>query len=174
MPVDVKFGFLPIAMTKATIQRLRKPLILLLLPVALLTSRPMVGCICSDGTYKVSCEKLVGSFLWLQATKDQGLSCCSTTNFHKCPACNNPAESETPGTCDIASSESRCECRGIENNLKLTSLPDLKQNRDRHFVEFCSANCQTGVRAVVQEFGSPLRNDLPPINRVVLFLHLTI
>ncbi len=156
-------------MVKITIQRLRKPLIWLLLPVALLTGRPMIGCVCSDGTYKVSCEKLVGSLVWLQSTVKHGEACCPTANSGQCPGCHKPAD-----TGDGASAPSRCRCRGIENNLKLVSLTELERDRDSALAAFNIPENYSSASLVAHELGSPLRNDLPPPNRVVLFLHLTI
>lgn len=157
-------------MTQATIQRLRKPLIWLLLPVALLTGRPMVGCICSDGTYKVSCEKLIGSFQWWQATDNHGSSCCPTANSGNCPTCQEPAEN----TSVSAAAQSQCQCRGIANNLTLPSLTELERDRDSALATFSISDDYSSVSLVAHELGSPLRNDLPPPNIVVLFLHLTI
>ena len=168
--MSVEFGCLVVLpMAKITIQRLRKPLIWLLLPVALLTGRPMIGCVCSDGTYKVSCEKLIGSLVWSQATGNHGESCCPTANSAHCPACHKPAH-----TGDGASAQSQCRCRGIENNLKLTSPTNLDQERDSAFVAFTISEVFCSSPLVSHDLGSPLRNDLPPPDRVVLFLHLTI
>lgn len=168
MPVE--FGCLVVLpMVKNAIQRLRKPLIWLLLPVALLTGRPMIGCVCSDGTYKVSCEKLVGSLIWSQATVNHGESCCPAADSGQCPGCHKPAH-----TGDGASAQNPCRCRGIENSLMLTSPKDLDQERDSSFVAFHIAEVCCSSPLVSHDLGSPLRNDLPPPNRVVLFLHLTI
>lgn len=157
-------------MAKIIIQRLRKPLVWLLLPVALLTGRPMVGCVCSDGTYKVSCEKLVGNFVWPQATEKHGTSCCPATSSDSCPACHPSSEKNSDGI----SANSRCVCRGIQNNLKLTSSTNLDRERDIKFAPFNVAEVGCSLSLVAREVRSPLHSDLPPPNRVVLFLHLTI
>jgi hypothetical protein len=157
-------------MAKYTIQRLRKPLIWLLLPVAFLAGRPMVGCICSDGTYKVSCENLVGSLLWSQtASRHQG-PCCPMEISAKCPACQD----RSGNTCDGASAQSQCHCRGIENNLKVTSPTKLDRERDNVVIAFNISDVRCSGPLVSHDLGSPWRNDLPPPNRVVLFFHLTI
>lgn len=160
-------------MTPATFQRLRKPLIWMLLPVALLTGRPMVGCICSDGTYKVSCEKLVGSCRWLQAMSQNGRSCCSTPNVantQKCPTCQEPANNSS----EAAGAPSQCHCRGMENNLTLRSSRELERNRESAFAVVSVSEIHSGAAAIPHDLRSPLRNDLPPPDRIVLFLHLTI
>jgi hypothetical protein len=157
-------------MTKIIVQRLRKPLIWLLLPVALLAGRPMVGCVCSDGTYKVSCEKLVGNFVWPQAAEKHETSCCPATSSGSCPACHTSAEKNSDGV----SAESRCVCRGIQNNLKLTSPTDLDRERQITFAPFDVIDVDCPPLLAALELRSPLQSDLPPPNRVVLFLHLTI
>src|SRR5262245_34611138 len=101
-------------MAKINFLRLRKPFIWLFLPVALLTGRPMIGCVCSDGSYKVSCEKLIGSLVWSEGKQQS--SCCPGGKSGSCPACHKSAEKE----CNGLSASSQCVCRGIENNLKLT------------------------------------------------------
>ena len=148
----------------------RKLLIWLLLPVALLTGRPMVGCICSDGTYKVSCEKLIGSLIWPQSAGTHKGTCCPSANSPHCPACHQPAEKSGTG----ASSQNDCRCRGIENNLKLTSLTDLDQEQDTPPAPFDTPGVYDSSSLVAHTLDSPFRNDLPPPDRVVLFLHLTI
>ena len=157
-------------MAKIIVQRLGKPLIWLLLPVALLTGRPMVGCICSDGTYKVSCEKLVGNFVWPQATEQHGMSCCPVASSGSCPACHAPSEKYGDGV----SANDKCVCRGIQNNLKLTSSTNLDRERHIAFAPFNIAEVDCSLSLVALELRSPLQSDLPPPDRVVLFLHLTI
>lgn len=154
-------------MARITLLRLRKPLIWLLLPVALLTGRPMVGCVCSDGSYKVSCEKLIGSLVWSQGKKQ---SPCCPADSGSCPACHKEAGQD----CDGVSSNSQCVCRGIENNLKLTSSVNVDQDDDSSFVEFTipeNASPQSSLSCVLENVH---RTDLPPPDRVVLFSHLTI
>lgn len=169
MTVESEVSYFSHPMAKFIKQRLRKPLIWLLLPVALLTGRPMVGCVCSDGAYKVSCEKLVGNFVWPQATEKQGTSCCPASNSSSCPSCHPSSEENNHGV----SAESRCVCRGIQNHLKLTSSTNL--DRERH-ISFAPLNVDVDCAPslVALELRSPLHSDLPPPNRVVLFLHLTI
>lgn len=159
-------------MAKIIIHRLRKPLIWLLLPVALLTGRPMVGCVCSDGTYKVSCEKLVGNFVWPQAIEKHESSCCPAANSDSCPACRSPSWENKNS--NMVSAESQCVCRGIQNNLKLTSSTNLDLKRDITFAPFSIPEVGCTLSMVARELRSPLHSDLPPPNRVVLFLHLTI
>lgn len=157
-------------MVKTIILRLRKPLVWLLLPVALLTGRPMVGCVCSDGTYKVSCENLVGNFVWAQTAEKQRISCCAAVSSNRCPACHSSSEKNNGGI----SAESRCICRGIDNNLRLTSSTNLDRERHSSFAPFNTAEDEGSLSAVTLELRSPLQSDLPPPDRVVLFLHLTI
>jgi hypothetical protein len=155
-------------MARITLLRLRKPLIWFLLPVALLTGRPMVGCVCSDGSYKVSCEKLIGSLVWPQG-KPQ-LSCCPGAQTGSCPACHKAGGQD----CDGVSSNRQCVCRGIENNLKLTSSVDVDQDDHSTFVEFTNPEIafpQSSLSSVLENLH---RTDLPPLDRVVLFSHLTI
>ena len=148
----------------------RKLLIWLLLPVALLTGRPMVGCICSDGTYKVSCEKLIGSLIWPQSAGTHKGTCCPTVDSPHCPACHQPAEESEAG----ASSENDCRCRGIENNLKLTSVTNLNQERETLPAAFDFPEFYHSASQVANSLDCAIRNSLPPPDRVVLFLHLTI
>jgi hypothetical protein len=130
----------------------------------------MVGCVCSDGTYKVSCEKLVGNFLWPHAVKNQGASCCPAANSGSCPACHPSTQKKNAET----SAQSPCVCRGIENNLKLTSPAKLDRERQMAFVPCDIAKAGCSLSLIVSESRSPLQSDLPPPNRVVLYLHLTI
>src|SRR3954462_7780256 len=158
------------SMAKIILQRLRKPMIWLFLPVALLTGRPMVGCVCSDGTYKVSCEKLAGNFLWPPATEKQGSSCCPAVHAGSCPACHPSSEKDSVGV----SADRHCVCRGIQNNLKLTSPTKLEREQDITFAPFHFAEVECSLQLVALELRSPLQSDLPPPNRIVMFSHLTI
>ena len=157
-------------MAKFKLPRLSKPLIWLLLPVALLAGRPMVGCVCSDGTYKVSCEKLSGSFLWANSTKQQA-SCCPNANTSSCPACHPSSENR----CDGVSSRNECVCNGIENNLKLTSSKNLEQHQQVvSFACFAIPGSDCSPVRALHDLEGTFHGDLPPPDRVVLFLHLTI
>jgi hypothetical protein len=130
----------------------------------------MAGCVCSDGTYKVTCEKLAGNFVWPQATEKQGASCCPATNSSSCPACHSSSEKNRDGV----SAAGRCVCRGIENNLRLTSSTDLGTVRQVSFAPFDIADVACAPSVIAFHQRSPLQSDLPPPNRVVLFVHLTI
>jgi hypothetical protein len=167
MPVE--FSDFP-TMAKLKLRRLYKPLIWLLLPVALLAGRPMVGCTCSDGTYKVTCEKLIGSFLWANSTKNQQASCCPSANTGSCPACHPSAENG----CDGVSARNECVCKGIANNLKLTSSTNLEQHQVVSFACFAIPESDCSPARALYDLEGMLRSDLPPPDRVVLFLHLTI
>lgn len=155
-------------MARFKLLRLSKPLIWLFLPVALLAGRPMVGCTCSDGTYKVSCEKLLGSFLWANSTKSQQASCCPSEHTGSCAACHPSVENG----CDGISARNECVCKGIANNLKLSSTTNLDQDQLVTFA--CFALPESDCSPALRDLEGMLRSDLPPPDRVVLFLHLTI
>ena len=162
---------------------MRKPLIWLMLPLAVLAGRPTAGCLCGDGTVKTACAKTDWPLIGLAGSesessaccRDTSSACCCATEPSQCATCSlsqqGPQSNEGGTHCSAASG---CQCQALANNVKPAQITDWTV--DTHDSRLHVPPAMLGVLPPVVIFraANVPAECLPPPDRVVLFLHLTI
>ncbi len=151
---------------------MRKPVVWLMLPLAVLAGWPSAGCVCGDGTFMTVCCKTSWLLAGIGAVPNVGLG---RANHENC--CGQSESTVCPSNCNAVHGHSAscgCQCQALANNVGLTKMTDRSVN---------TATAQILVRAEVLAELSPILSrhslsawseGLTPPDRVVLFLHLTI
>jgi hypothetical protein len=149
--------------------RLRNPILWLMVPMVLLVSRPSAGCVCADGTVLPVCCKSdpVLSRLCNKSPKQ----CCASASV--CPHCKPDAASQGPaGSCELKTGS--CGCHSLPNHVDAAKSSDF----DPQSQQLSMAVSTVLPVAVIEPAGfrqsAAARQCQPAIDRVVVFLHLTI
>lgn len=159
---------------------MHKPVLWLMLPLAVLAGRPSAGCVCGDGTFMTVCCKSNWLFAGVGAVPNLGLGqakeakCCGQSPSATCPHCCNTAQGHRDSGSFGCSAAGGCQCQALANNVEPTKITDWSVD---------AAAAQLLVPAEILVAWPPVLSRhslsarfeaLPPPDRVVLFLHLTI
>lgn len=155
-------------MYRRLLTHLRKPFLWLMVPMVLLVGRPAAGCVCADGTIKSVCcksEPILSAF-----ECPSGKGCCE--HSFACSHCSQ--DSSRDSSEEICLKNATCGCHSLPNHIDAARVTDLRT--EAWF--FGLATLPPVVDVVRETSGgyrsSDLHADLPAIDRVVVFLHLTI
>jgi len=147
---------------------MHKPVLWLMLPLAVLAGRPTSGCLCGDGAVKASCAKTDWPF---SAVCLASTTCCCDGGPSHAPACC-PAQSSPNGVSRC--SAGGCQCHALANHVNSVKL--TKWTVEIEGLQFPVATAEVHVPAaeLARHVTTIPAEVLPPPDRVVLFLHLTI
>ena len=151
---------------------MRKPVLWLMLPLAVLAGRPSAGCVCGDGTFMTVCCKTNWLLAGVGAVESK--SCCDKSVSATCPRCCNSAhELPTDGNSGC-SGGGGCQCHALANNVEPTKITDWSGDIAESHLHVPVEILSTWLPVVSRHSLNVPAEALPPPDRVVLFLHLTI
>jgi hypothetical protein len=153
---------------------MHKPVLWLMLPLAVLAGRPSAGCVCIDGSVKTACCRSA----WLVA----GLGCnlseegdCCTVRDAPCPSCASRAagEEHTDNGRSDCSPTGACQCHALANNIEPAKVKQWSvADGFAHALASAVLAAQPQVHAAGIE-SSPRDASHPP-DLVVLYQRFTI
>jgi len=152
---------------------LRKPILWLMLPLAVLAGRPTAGCVCLDGTVKTTCCKsnwLIGSLCDSHVASKH---CCSHGGSGHCGDCCHAAQGDSAGGPNY-SATGGCQCQTLANSAESAKITKWSANPGESHLLVPLAESFVLPLVVDYHAASVPAEVLPPPDRVVLFLHLTI
>lgn len=149
--------------------RLRKPILWLMVPMVLLVSRPAAGCVCADGTVLLVCCK--SEPVLSRLCGRSGKECCANASI--CPHCKRDASSQAPaGTCELKTGG--CGCHSLPNHVDAAKSNDFDpQSHQLSAVVSAVLPVAVPEQAGFRQSAAAVQCQ-PSIDRVVVFLHLTI
>jgi hypothetical protein len=154
---------------------MQKPLIWLMLPLAVLAGRPTAGCLCGDGTVKTACARTDWPLIKLGGSESESSACCRDTESSQCPTCCSSQQglpaNDGGAHCSAASG---CRCHALANNVEPAKITKWTVDTDDSRLHVPAAVLGVLPPVVVFHAASVPAECLPPPDRVVLFLHLTI
>lgn len=149
--------------------RLRKSILWLMVPMVLLVGRPAAGCVCADGTVLPVCCK--SEPMLSRVCSRLGKDCYAKASI--CPHCKRDAASHGPeGSCELKTGS--CGCHSLPNHVDAAKCNDFDPKSQQ-----LSMAVSTVLPVAVPEpdgfrQSAAAGQCQPAIDRVVVFLHLTI
>jgi hypothetical protein len=154
---------------------MQKPLIWLMLPLAVLAGRPTAGCLCGDGTVKTVCAKTGWPLVKLGGSELASSVSCRDTESSQWPNCcppqPGPPANDGGAHCSTANG---WLCRALANNVEPAQITNWTVDTDDSRLHLPAAALDVLPPVVVLHAASVRAECLPPPDRVVLFQHLTI
>lgn len=161
------------AMFRSFISSVRRPIIWLMLPVALVAGRPAAGCVCPDGSVKTFCCQSDWLFPGLKSASRQPNNCCEGQTS-SCSNCCNSQHGSLAKNSAAHLIDHDCQCHSLPNNVLVPEIS--KWSEDMTSYDLAMPAYVLVLQYAVRAPG--LKGDqakfLPPPDRVVLFLHLVI
>lgn len=156
-------------MYRRCLTRLRKPILWLMVPMVLLVGRPAAGCVCADGTVLPVCCR--SQPLLSGLCGPAGKECCAKPSV--CPHCKRESSAKLPdGRCEVQKGD--CGCHSLSNYVDATKASDLNPQSLQFSVAFSPALLVAVPQSANVRPSAAAFECLPTIDRVVVFLHLTI
>jgi hypothetical protein len=158
---------------------MQNPLIWLMLPLAVLAGRPTAGCFCGDGTVKTVCAKTGWPLVKLGGSELTSSACCRNCRRDKessqwpncCPPQPGLPANDGGAHCSTANG---WLCRALANNVEPAQITNWTIDTDDSRLHVPAAVLGVLPPAAAFHAASVPAESLPPPDRVVLFLHLTI
>ncbi|MCI0361478.1 MAG: hypothetical protein L0211_23595 [Planctomycetaceae bacterium] len=163
-------------MFRSLSKSIRKPVLWLMLPLAVLAGRPTAGCICVDGSVKTACCQSDWFLASLRSNSAEGSDCCAGRDAPTCPHCCSPAGngSRTDNSTSGCSSLGGCRCSALANNVQPTKITDWSQTDGFTHAPASSVEIPVQAQVLTASFQN-VPGDVPhPPDMVVLYQRLTI
>lgn len=157
-------------MFRTLAKSIRKPVLWLMVPLAVLAGRPSVGCVCADGTVHTSCCK--AGWPGLDASTAKSAACCDDAQPTGCPHCcqhGSPTTDESNGC-----SSAGCQCQALANDVKPAKITDWSAADSFSHAPAPAVSLPTLPQVDASTMRCVRGDELHPPDRVVLYLHLTI
>ena len=175
LPLDSQESAMLGMLTKAIRTTLQaRVMALLLVPAIILGTTPRNACACADGHLEFSCNARTCS-----AKDQQGRCCCAKTNVGKSCCATKKVTNSRSGCADSTGLQIKsqsCCCTPVliaSPAITLAKESPAVENSTTNFVATAMLPCEMWP-TLVQRNSFACNHAPPPVDRVIVFLHLTI